>query len=142
MNALTAAQHVAEEAAGDVAFCSVTIWSDGTYFLQVHYGNFPSWQVAEDFAEAGNLRLERRSNALYLIGPQGATWIPDPAMQIYRAFNNGARSTFDMALDDLLEVVEVEDMDLQGVGSRPVRPGQPLIAQAMDSFEFRAANDR
>lgn len=141
MNAQITPQPAAENVIDGKAYCSVTIWSDGTYFLQVHYGHFASWEDAEDFADAGGLRLERRSNALFLIGPHGAAFISDQAMQIYRAFNNTARSTFDMALDDLIEVVEVEDMDLHGIGSRAVRTGQPIVAEAMNTFEFHAAND-
>lgn len=134
-------QPVAHDAQDGEAFASVTIWSDGVYFLQVHYGYFDSWEAAEDFADIGSLRLERRSNALFLVGPHGDAWIPDQSMQIYRAFNNAARSTYEMSLDDLIEVVEVEDMELQGIGSQPVRRGRTIVAQPIGPFDFEAAND-
>jgi hypothetical protein len=132
----------AESAGDSQAWASVTIWSDGVYFLQVHYGYFDSWEAAEDFADVGSLRLESRSNALFLTGPHGAAWIPDQAMQIFRTFNNSARSTYEMTLDDLLEEVQVEDMELQGIGSQPVQRGRPIIAQALGTYDIEAANDQ
>lgn len=132
----------ADNASSVAAFTSVTIWSDGNYFLQVHYGNFDSWEDAEDFASVGTLRLETRSQALYLVGPHGAAWISDQALTIYRDFGNsfGGSGTFDMTLDDLLEVADVEDMSLRAIGSQPVTRGRPVIARAIDAMELTAAS--
>lgn len=142
MNAqLNTSPALAQEPAQDVAFTSVTIWTDGEYFLQVHYGFFNSWEEAEDFATVGDLSLRIRSNALFLIGPHGAAFLPDQSLQIYRSFGVAVGSTFDMRLDDLLEIADMDDMTLQAIGSRPVQRGKPLIAQAMSSFEFQAVND-
>jgi len=66
--------------------------------------------------------------------------VPDQALQIYRVFETPAAGAFDMELDDLLEVVDVELMVLRGVGSMPVRKGAPIIAQAMSAAEFQAAS--
>lgn len=136
----------ADEASADSAFASVTIWSNGDYYLQVHYGYFSGWEEAEDFASVGTLRLETRSGALYLIGPHGAAWISDQALTIYRDFGNsfGGAGTYDMTLDDLLEVADVEDMTLRAIGSQPVIRGRPVVARPIDTIELDpapAAND-
>ncbi|GMR28757.1 hypothetical protein STENOSP10_29780 [Stenotrophomonas sepilia] len=122
------------------AYCSATLWSDGMHFLQVHHGYFLSWEAAEDFASDRQLHLERRSNALFLVGAHGASFVPDQALQIYRVFETHSAGAFDMELDDLLEVVDVELMVLRGVGSMPVRRGVPIVAQSMSAAEFQAAN--
>lgn len=124
----------------DNAFASVTIWSDGEYFLQIHYGYFNSWEDAEDFASAGNLALEERSNALFLTGPHGDAFVPDRALQVYRSFSNPARGTYDLTLDDFLEVASIDHMRLQAIGSQPVQRSRPVVAQAMSEYEFAAAN--
>lgn len=123
------------------AYASVTIWSNGTYFLQVHYGYFNTWEDAEDFPGISPLRLERRSNALFLCGPHGEAFIADQALQIYRAFDNVGQSTFEMTLDDLFEVADVEDMMLTCIGTQAVVRDRPIVARAMTGLEFQAAND-
>ncbi|MCD0253122.1 hypothetical protein JWH16_04535 [Xanthomonas campestris pv. campestris] len=125
----------------DRAFTSVTIWSDGDYFLQVHYGYFPSWEAAEDFAAAKDLALQERSSALFLVGPHGDAWVSDQAMQIYRSFTNAAQSTYDMTFDDLLEVVALDDLRLVAIGCLPVLRSHPIVAEAVSGFELSAAND-
>ena len=132
----------ANDAAGDSeAYASVTIWTDGGYYLQVHYGHFDSWEHAEDFATVGRLRLERRSNALFLIGPHGDAWIPDQATSIYRGLVGEANASYSMTLDDLFEVSDPVAMDLIAIGSRPVKRSQPVVAAAMEAWEFVSAND-
>lgn len=129
------------------AFTSVTIWGGADYFVQVHYGYFNSWEDAEDFAAHGNLRLETRSNALFLVGPHGAAFIPDQAMTVFRNLGNSfdGGGTYDMTFDDLIEVAEVEDMRLSAIGSLPVTRGRPIIARHISKWDVQAttaaAND-
>lgn len=135
----------ADDAASAGAFSSITIWSSNDYFVQVHYGYFNSWEDAEDFAAHGQLRLEQRSSALFLIGPHGAAFIPDQAMTIYRTFDNSfsGSGTYDMTFDDLMEVADVEDMRLCAIGSQPVTRGRPIVARHVSKWEMQttAAND-
>jgi hypothetical protein len=148
MNAqLTNAPPSAVSANGDAdAFTSVTIWTGNDYFLQVHFGHFDTWEEAEDFASYGELRLEERSNALFLIGPQGASFITDQAMTIYRNYGSEftGGSTYDLTFDDLIEVAHVETMRLCAIGSQPVRRGRPVVAVHMEPIAFQpvsASND-
>lgn len=133
--------------AGDgPAFSSVTIWSSDDYFIQIHYGHFDSWEEAEDFAGSGELHLEQRSNALFLVGPHGAAFIADQAMTIYRNYDNSfaGGATFDMTFDDLLEVADVDDMRLCAIGSQPALRGRPIVARHVAPIELQsvsAAND-
>lgn len=141
-NAATAVPALAGAASGGPAFTSVTIWGNADYYLQVHYGYFDSWEEAEDFAGLGNLTLEERSGALFLAGPQGVTFIPDQAISIYRDFANSysGGGTFDMTLDDLLEVADIGDMRLRAIGSQPVHRDRPIIARPIEAIELSAAS--
>lgn len=134
------------QAADAQAFTSVTIWTGNDYFLQVHFGHFDTWEEAEDFASYGELRLEERSNALFLIHSKGQSFIADQAMTIYRNYGSEftGGSTYDMTFDDLIEVAEVETMRLCAIGSQPVQRGRPVVASHMEPMEFQhvsAAND-
>lgn len=123
------------------AFASITLWVFGSYFLQVHYGYFDSWEDAEDFPAVSNVRLEEGSSAVFLVHNGQRTFIPDGALQVYRNVNASVVVAQGMTLDDLLEEVHLEDMRLMAIGHTSVIRGKPIIAHEVYESELVAAND-
>lgn len=102
-------------------FASITMWQKGDLFLEIHHGQFDTWEDAEFFASEMEIGLEERFSALFLRHRDEAFWIPDAALHVFR----GSRSA-NMTIDDVLDEAELEAFVCIGMGHTQVERGKPI----------------
>lgn len=102
-------------------FASITMWQKGDLFIEVHHGQFDTWEDAEFFASEVDFGLEERFSALFLRHRHESFWIPDAALHVFR----GARSA-NMTIDDVLDEAELESFVCIGMGHTEVERGKPI----------------
>jgi hypothetical protein len=102
-------------------FASITMWQKGDLFIEVHHGQFETWEDAEFFASEMDFGLEERFSALFLRHRHESFWIPDAALHVFR----GARSA-NMTIDDVLEEADLGAFVCIGMGHTEVQRGKPI----------------
>jgi hypothetical protein len=105
----------------EVCFASITLWQKNDLFIEIHHGQFETWEAAELFGSEIDVGLEERFSALFLRHQAEAFWIPDAALHVFR----GARSA-NMTIDDVLDEAELESFVCIGMGHTQVERGKPI----------------
>ncbi len=120
-------------------FTSITLWLADGYYLEVSYGYFDTFELAEAFSCREDLHLTEDLGALFLCTGETEHFVPDGALTIFRThYGNGLRLA-QMDLDDLLDVVDITTMKCVGIGTAPVERGRPIQARPFKAAP--AAND-